>query len=107
MISEELEDALEQSAQARIALTQAETEYNKAREEWEPFAQVDKEFEEIAAIYEELQNKRYETNKQFDAEHPQLVEAKNNAWEALRDTSRHLDEVTHKIIQELRKTNER
>lgn len=107
MISEELEDALEQSAQARIALTQAETEYNKAREEWEPFAQVDKELEEIAAIYEELQNKRYETNKQFDAEHPQLVEAKNNAWKLLRDTSRHLDEVTHKIIKELRKTNER
>lgn len=100
MISEELEDALEQSAQARIALTQAETEYNKAREEWEPFAQVDTEFEEIAAIYEELQNKWYETNKQFDAEHAQLVEAKNNAWEALRDTSRHLDEVIHKIVKD-------
>lgn len=100
MISEELEDALEQSTQARIALTQAETEYNKAREEWEPFAQVDTEFEEIAAIYEELQNKWYETNKQFDAEHAQLVEAKNNAWEALRDTSRHLDEVIHKIVKD-------
>lgn len=107
MISKELDEALEQSAQARITLTQAETEYNKARKEWEPFAQVDKELEEIAAIYEELQNKWYETNKQFDAEHPQLVEAKNNAWDLLHETSLHLDEVTHKIIKELRKTNER
>lgn len=100
MISEELEDALDQSAQARIALTQAETEYNKTRKEWEPFAQVDKELEEIAAKYKEVQNKWYETNMQFDAEHPQLVEAKNNAWKALRDTCHRLDEVTHKIIKD-------
>lgn len=106
MISKELEDALEQSAQARITLTQAETEYNKARKEWEPFAQVDKEFEEIEAKYKEVFNKRYELNKQFDAEHPQLVEAKNNAWDLLHETSLHLDEVTHKIIKELRTNND-
>lgn len=100
MTSKELEDALEQSAQARITLTQAETEYNKARKEWEPFAQVDKEFEEIAAKYKRVQNKWYETNKQFDAEHAQLVEAKNNAWKLLHETSLHLDEVTDKIIKD-------
>lgn len=100
MTSKELEDALEQSAQARIALTQAEAEYNKARKEWEQFAQVDKELEEIAAKYKEVQNKWYETNKQFDAEHIQLIEAKNNAWKLLRDTCFHLDEVTDKIIKD-------
>lgn len=98
MINEELDEALDQYAEAALKHANLCKEIDKEKEAQPELEQAWKELEEIRAREREATIKWSKLDDQFDDEHVQLCKAKKDAWQAQCNAEDRVLRIIDKLI---------
>lgn len=99
MLSKELDEALDQYAEARAEHARLSKELHDAKNEWQPLAQAWKECEEAQKKHREASHKWSQLDSQFDDMHTQLVNAVEDAHNRRVTAQSRVKEIISKLTE--------